>query len=83
MFPKFFFLICLYFYFDDRLTEILVMYGLTSIQTAVTGIVAEELLLDVHRDNVIEFGVFDYYTLIFLDVPYGLRMTYYAVLDRI
>ena len=83
MFPKIFFMICLYFYYDDRLNEILVMYGLSSLQTTITGMVAEELLLDVHRENVSEFGILDYYTLIFLDVPYGIRMCYYAIKERI
>ena len=83
MFPKFFFLISLYFHYDDRLYEILAMYALSSLQTAVTGMVAEELLLDVDREEVNEFGVLDYYTLIFLDLPYGARMCYYAIKDRI
>jgi hypothetical protein len=31
MFPKFFFLICYYFYYDDRFTQILTLYLLSSL----------------------------------------------------
>jgi hypothetical protein len=83
MFPKFFFMISLYFLFDDRLGEIFAMYLLTSLQTTVTAMTCEELLLDVHREEVSEFGVLDYYAMGFLDVPYSIKMCYYGVKDRV
>ncbi len=83
MFPKFFFLISLYFLFDDRLGEIVALYFVTTLQTTVTAMTAEELLLDVHREEITEFGILDYYTMTYLDVPYSIRMCYYGVKDRI
>ena len=83
MFPKFFFMISLYFLFDDRIGEIMVMYLLTSLQTTVTAMTCEELLLDVHREEINEFGILDFYTMGFLDVPYSIRMCFYAIKDRI
>jgi len=83
MFPKFFFMVSLYFLFDDRLKEIIALYLLTSLQTTVTAMTAEELLLDVHKEEVTEFGTLDYYTMAFLDVPYSIRMCYYGIKDRI
>lgn len=83
MFPKFFFMVSLYFLFDDRLKEIIALYLLTSLQTTVTAMTAEELLLDVLKEEVTEFGTLDYYTMAFLDVPYSIRMCYYGIKDRI
>ena len=37
----------------------------------------------MHREEVTEFGVMDYYTMGFLDVPYGVKMCYYAIKDRV
>lgn len=83
MFPKFFFMISLYFLFDDRLGEIVAMYFLTTLQTTITAMTGEELLLDVHREEISEFGILDYYTMVYLDVPYSIRMCFHAVKDRV
>ena len=83
MFPKFFFMISLYFLFDDRLGEIVVMYLVTSLQTTVTAMTCEELLLDVHREEINEFGTLDYYAMGFLDVPYSIKMCYHGIKDRV
>jgi hypothetical protein len=83
-FPKIFFTICFYFYFDDRLLEILGIFALTTLQTSLLGLHSEELLIDVHTEEVgDDFNVLDYYTLLYLDLPYICKMCFYAILDQI
>ena len=85
LFPKIFLAACFYFYFDDRFYEILGVFALTSAQTAITGLHSEELMADVYREEVRvdEFHVLDYYSLIYLDLPYIAKMCYYAFADII
>jgi hypothetical protein len=84
VFPKIFVVISFYFYFDDRSSEILSYFVLTTLLTSLSGIHAEELLVDVYREEVgDEFNVLDYYSLLYLDVPYIAKMCYYAITDII
>jgi len=83
-FPKIFFTVCFYFYFDDRFIEILGLFALTTLQTGILGLHSEELLVDVHNEDVgDDFNVLDYYTLLYLDLPYIAKMVYYAISDII
>ena len=60
----------------------MVYYALTSILTGLTGIHAEELLVNVHNEEVgDDFNVLDYYSLLYLDLLYISKMCYYAISD--
>jgi hypothetical protein len=49
-FPKFFFAVCFYFFFDDRGWQILYQYLGTSALTLLSGLAYEELLGDCYHD---------------------------------
>ena len=70
MFPKFFFAISFYFFFDDRSMQILQFYITTSIISYLQGVLANELLADCEYEEITEFHTLDYYTLLYLDIFY-------------
>ncbi len=84
VFPKVFWGICFYFLFDDRPQEIILMFLVTSIQAWLTALHSEELLIEVYREEIKDdFHAIDYYTLIYLDLPYICKMLYYALSDLV
>lgn len=53
----------------------------TTIACYFTGLNAEELILDCHHENIVEFWTLDYYTLLYLDIPYIAKKCWYGVQD--
>lgn len=80
-FPKIFFAVSIYFFFDDRLSQVLLAFVGTTIACYFTGLNAEELILDCHHENIVEFWTLDYYTLLYLDIPYIAKKCWYGVQD--
>lgn len=72
-FPKFFFALSFYLFFNDRFNLIVQLYLLTSISTYLHGVQCQELLLDCLDEEITEFGALDHYTLMYLDLPYIIR----------
>ena len=78
-FPKVFFAISFYFYFDDRLTEIFYLFIVTTLTSYLTGTVSEELMADCYHEDITEFHTIDYYALMYLDIPYIAKKCYGAI----
>jgi hypothetical protein len=81
LFPKIFFAVSLYFFFDDRGTQIISFFLLTSGLAFLQGVVGEELLVDCHHEAISEFGLLDYFTLLYLDAPYLARKCVLSLSD--
>jgi hypothetical protein len=73
IFPKFFFVVSFYFYFNDRLWQIAAAYIWTGLINYLQGIVAEELLADCYHEEIVEFWTLDFFSLMYLDLPYIAR----------
>jgi hypothetical protein len=82
-FPKAFFAISFYFFFDDRLNQILYLYLLTNVLSYIQGIVCQELLLDCLDEEITEFGALDHYILMYLDAPYIVKKMWQGALIQV
>lgn len=68
-FPKMFLTIGCYFLYDDRLWEILGYSALSLFIHTFSGFAYEDLLLSCHEEKIHEFSTFDFYVLMYLDLP--------------
>lgn len=79
LFPKIFFAVSYYFYFDDKMIQVLMMFALTCITCFINALAAEGLLIQCEADEIVEFSMLDFYTLLYLDVPYILLQSYHGI----
>mmetsp|Transcript_373 Transcript_373/g.221 ORF Transcript_373/g.221 Transcript_373/m.221 type:complete len:201 (+) Transcript_373:2-604(+) len=70
IFPKVFLLFCLCVYFDDRIQLIFGFFALTTVTSAILGIVIEEIIQDCLQEEIHEFGTLDYFSFFYLDLYY-------------
>ncbi|CDW72932.1 UNKNOWN [Stylonychia lemnae] len=81
--PKVTFTLGFYFYYDDQLDVIMLNSILTTIICVVQGLAMEELLRDCYDEKIDNFGVIDYYVLIYLDIKYILKKAYLNGIDHV
>ena len=81
--PKVVFTVGFYFYYNDRLYQILYYAFLTIFSHLVQGLAAEELLCDSHNENITEFGAIDYYVILNMDLLYIYQRAFMNAKDHI